>query len=155
MIQVVNNAIHLKDWVVISVKGGIVLKYEAQDQVRLIEIARNNNTRTLSIDADPNPDFCERDAWLIARVIVSMLESSGEDYWEGASPLLPVSFDGFSVENLRALAALVYCYHTPQPTMLCSDDEQGRLHHVRFDGNCWMVSITKELELELDFILKV
>jgi len=97
--------------------------------------------------------FCERDAWLIARVIVAMMESNNDDYWEGDSPLLPVSFDGFSIENLRALAALVYCYHMPQSTMIYGDEEHGYLHHVHFNGKCWMVSITDELEL--DFILKV
>ena len=62
-----NNAIHLKDWMVISVKDGIVLKYEGRDQVRLIEIANDNEVRTLRLNDEVDPAFCERDTWLIAQ----------------------------------------------------------------------------------------
>jgi hypothetical protein len=154
MNKALSNTFHLKGWMAIPVNSGIVLKYEGQGQVRLIEIASDNDVRTLRFDDEVDLFFCERDAWLIARVIVSMLESSDEDYWEGASPLLPIYFDGFSVENLQALAALVYCYHMPQNTICCGDKEQrGYLQHVHFDGKCWSISITEELEL--DFIQKI
>jgi hypothetical protein len=142
-----NNTIQLKDWMMLSVKGGIVLKYEGRGSVRLVEITRDNNLRTLSLEPEPTLNFSERDAWLIARMIRSMLRDGGTDTWEGNSLLLPISFYGFHIVNLRALAALAYCYHTPQQT-LRGDDEEGYLHHVRFDGDCWIVSITNELELE-------
>ena len=155
MNKVLSNTIHPKDWMVISVNDGIVLKYEGQGSVRLVEITNDNDVHRLRLSAAPAPDLCERDAWLIARVIIAMLRDGNTDTWEGISPLLPISFDGFDVANLRALAALAYCCHTPQPTLRDDDEEEeeGYLHHVNFDGDCWMISVTKKFEL--DFIQKV
>ncbi len=145
--------IHLKDWMVISVEDGVVLKYESRDLVWLIEVTSDNDVHILHLDDEADSAFCERDARLIARVIFSIPESSDVDYWDGGSLLLPVSFDDLSIEDLSALAALVYCYHMPQSTRLCGDEEYGFLHHVHFDGKCWIVSIAEELEL--DFILDI
>lgn len=152
MNKVLINTIHLKDWMAIPLNGGLVLKYEGQGQIRLIEIANNNDVYTLSLDDEVDIAFSEGDAWLIARVIVAMLESSNEDYWEGTSLLLPISFEDFDLANLRALAALVYCFHT-QESILGDDEDEGCLYHVHFDSDCWMISISEELEL--DFIQKI
>ncbi len=152
MNKVFINTIHLKDWMAIPLNAGLVLKYEGQGQMRLIEIANSTDVYTLSIDDEVDIAFSERDAWLIARIIVAMLESSDEDYWEGMSLLLPISFEDFDLANLRALAALVYCFHTQQAP-LGDDEEEGYLYHVHFDSHCWMISISNELEL--DFIQKI
>jgi hypothetical protein len=131
---------------VISIKGGIVLKYEDGVNVRLVEISRDNTPCVLSLETGPAPNFSERDAWLVARVVIAMLRDGGTDTWEETSLLLPISFDGFEIANLRALAALAYCCHTTQRTLKV--DEDGYLYHVLFDGDCWMISITHEHELE-------
>lgn len=152
MNKVFSNDFQLKGWMAIPLKEGLVLKYEGQGQLKLVEIASSNDVYTLCLDDEINPAFSERDAWLIAHVIHSMLESSGKDNWGELSLLLPVSFEGFSIENLRALAALVYCFHT-QHSILGDDEEQVHRCHVRFDSACWMISINNELEL--DFIQKI
>ena len=152
MNKALTNTIHLKDWIAIPLNGGLVLKYEGQGQLKLVEITSSNDVYTLCLDNEVDTAFSERDAWLIARVIHSMLESSGENFWEALSPLLPISFEDFDLANLRALAALVYCFHIPQ-SILGNDDEEGYMYHVHFDSDCWMISITDELEL--DFIQKI
>ena len=155
MNKVFSNDFQLKGWMAIPLNEGLVLKYEGQGQLKLVEIASSNDVYTLCLDDEINPAFSERDAWLIARVITAILRDGDTDTWEGISPLLPISFDGFDVASLRALAALAYCCHTPQPTLRDDDEEEeeGYLHHVNFDGDCWMISVTKKFEL--DFIQKV
>ena len=143
-----SNAISLKDWLVISVRGGIVLKYEDEEHVRLAEISRGNTLRALCLESESSPKFSEKDAWLVARVVIAMLRNDGADAWDGDSLLLPISFDGFEITNLRDLAALAYCYHTTQKTLTTDDEGGDCLYHVLFDGSCWTIAITNEYELE-------
>jgi len=150
MNQNLNNAISLNDWMVISVKGGIVLKYEDGVNARLVEISRDNTPRVLSFERELTPNFSEKDAWLVASVVIVMLQDEGANTWDGYSLLIPISFNGFEITDPSALAVLAYCCHTTKRTTKVND--KGFLYHVLFDGNCWTISITNEYEL--DFIQK-
>jgi len=142
-----SNAISLKDWMVISIKGGLVLKYENGEHVRLVEISHGNNLRALSLVSEPDPNFSENDAWLVARVATALLRDGGAEVWDGTSLLLPISFNGFEIVSLRELATLAYCCHTTKKTRSV-DDLDNCLYHVLFDGDHWVIAITDEHTLK-------
>jgi len=144
--------IHLEGWEALAVDESLVLLHQDEQQAKLIEITKDDEVNILFIDDEPDPAYDESHAWLIARVIQSMKKSEADD-WDGDSPLLPIAFDHEDVPCLRALAALAYCWHAVLPTLIYGDAESGYLHHVHFDGACWMISVTGELEL--DYILQI
>lgn len=146
MNQNLNNAISLNDWMVISVKGGIVLKYEDGVNAKLVEISRDHTPSVLSLERELPPNFSEKDAWLVARVVIVMLQDEGANPWDGDSLLIPISFYGFEIADLRSLAALAYSCHTKKRTMKVNN--KGLIYRVFFDGDCWIISVTNDYKLE-------
>lgn len=153
MTQVFEKIIHLENWQPLEVGGGLVLLHQDEDRATLVEIDKDNKVTVLRVDDEPNPAFDADDARLIARVVRALKSADGDNYWNGSSPVLPVAFYEEDLPNPDALVALAYCWHSSKSTLIYADAEDGLLYHVHFDGGCWFVALTAELEL--DYIVRL
>lgn len=134
--QVLHNTIQLDGCLPIDTDTSIILMFETEEKVRLVEIMNEtHDVNVVTIDEVIDPIFDEQDAFTIARAIYCQsVVGWDEGLWIGLHPMLPISF--FQILDFSYLAALVYCWHTPEKT--ATDDGNYRF---RFNGEKWEVSL--------------
>jgi len=134
--QVLSNTILLDGCKPIDTDTSIILMFQDEKKVRLVEIMNEtHDVNVVTIDEVFDPIFDEQDAFTIARAIYSQtVEGRNGRHWTGGHPLLPISFA--FIPDLSHLAALVYCWHTPEN--ITTGIGEYSLH---FNGDNWEVSL--------------
>jgi hypothetical protein len=139
----------ITDWEMFKTDNGALLMCEQDETVTLIEIKEDNLVNLVIVDEAADPLFDEQDAWTIVKAMQALKDEWYDTGWKGLHALLPIAFEQLDLpDDPAALAALVYCWHTPKDTLIFGEAGHRYLHHVHFAGKCWTISITQEMELD-------